>query len=223
MNRYSYFRIVTFFGILLSVGGILSAQSNTDKTLLVNGKDAGTLLQMNGHSYVDIETLAKLTNGSITFAPNQVVLTISPSNSAATSPQSKEGLSAGFTSAAIAALAEMREWKGAVGTMVTFGLAVSGAWAQTYRDRAETSLAQASVAASTDSDRDALQLLNNQHNTLSKWAGEVAADRQALNGTMTTNPYALQNDPVLIKFSKCDAFLGNMLVSRVFADNASCD
>jgi len=31
-----------------------------------------------------------------------------------------------FQSAAIAALAEMKEWKGVLGTMVTFGLAADG-------------------------------------------------------------------------------------------------
>ncbi|MGB6482637.1 MAG: hypothetical protein WBE86_04035 [Candidatus Acidiferrales bacterium] len=229
MNKYIHLRTVVLLGISLGLAGAVFAQSVTDKKLLINGKAAGAVLQVNGHSYVDIETLAKLTNGSISFEANQIVLTIPPSHpslpasSGVTSPQSTEELSKGFASAAIGALAEMREWKGAVGTMVTFGLAVSGAWAQTYYDRAEASLAQASVAASTNADRNALRLLNNQYNTLSKWAGDVAAARQALNGAMTTDPNAMQNDPVLIKFSKCDAFLSSMLISRVFADNSSCD
>lgn len=225
MNRYIHLRTVVLVGIVLSFGGVLSARSVPDKKLLINGKAAGALLQRNGHSYVDIETLAKLTNGSVTFEPNQIVLTIpaAPPSARATPPPSTQGISKRFAGAAIAALAEMREWKGAVGTMVTYGLAVSGTWAQTNRERTETSLAQASVAASTNSDRSALQLLNNQYNTLSEWAGEVAADRQALNGTITTDPNAQQNDPALIKFSKCDTFLSSMLVSGVFADNSSCD
>jgi hypothetical protein len=228
MNTYIHLRTVALVGMALSVAGVLFAQSVTDKKLLINGKAAGTILQVNGHSYVDIETVAKLMNGSLAFEPNQIVLTIPPSNAgtgaaAATPAQNTEEISKGFASAAIAALADMREWKGAVGTMVTFGLAVSGAWAHTYHEQAETSLAQASVAASSNSDRKALQLLNNEYNSLSQWASSVAAARQALNGAMTTDPNALQNDPALAKISKCDAFLSSMVVSRVFADDSSCE
>jgi hypothetical protein len=225
MNRYIHLRTVALVGVALSLAGVLCAHNVPDKELLINGKTAGALLQVNGHSYVDIETLAKLTNGSVTFKPNQIVLTIpaATASASATPPPSTQGLSKGFASAAIAALAEMREWKGAVGTMVTYGLAVSGTWAQTNHDRAETSLAQASVAASTNSDRSALQLLNNEYNTLSKWSSEVAAERQALNEAMTMDPNALQDNPVLIKFTECDKFLSSMLVGRVFADDSSCD
>ncbi len=222
MNRRLILHRGVLLGIVFSLAALLFAQSVPDKQLLINGKTAGTVLQVKGHSYVDIETLAKLTNGSVAFEPNQIVLTIPASNSSATSPQSAQGISKDFATAAIAALAEMREWKGALGTMVTFGLAVSGTWAQTYHDRAETSLAQASVAASTNSDRGALQLLTNQYTNLAKWAGEVAAERQSLNGARTMDPNALRNDPVLVNFSNCDKFLNSMLVSGVFADNSSC-
>jgi hypothetical protein len=51
----------------------------------------------------------------------------------------------------------MKEWKGVLGTMVTFGLAVDGSWAEIYHDRVRASLEQATVAASTNSDHDALQ------------------------------------------------------------------
>jgi len=223
MNRSLILHRVVLLGIVFSLAALLFAQNVPDKQLLINGKAAGRVLQVKGHSYVDVETLAKLTNGSVAFEPNQIVLTIPASSSRATSPQSAQGISKNFATAAIAALAEMREWKGALATMVTFGLAASGAWAEMYHDRAETSLSQASVAASTNSDRDALQLLTNQYSNLSKWAGEVAAERQALNGARTMNPNALRNDPVLVKFSNCDTFLNSMFVTGVFADNSSCD
>lgn len=226
MKTYLHWRTAGLIGIVLSLAGALFAQSVAEKKLLINGKPAGTILQSNGHSYVDIEALAKLMNGTISFEPDQVVLTIPPpgAGSGGSSGQNNAGeLSKGFAGAAISALAEMREWKGALGTMVTYGLAVSGRWAATYRDHAETSLAQASVAASTDSDHEALQLLNNQYNNLAKWAEGIDAARQSLNGAMTMDPNALENDPELGKISRCDAFLSSMLVSRVFADDASCD
>jgi hypothetical protein len=33
----------------------------------------GVLLQVDGHSYIDIETLAQITNESVKFEPNQIV------------------------------------------------------------------------------------------------------------------------------------------------------
>jgi hypothetical protein len=95
--------------------------------LLVNGKStSAVVLQLDGRSYIDIETLAQITNGSVKFEPNQVVLTIPNSNFDANSPQTTAALSKDFASAAIATLADMKEWKGVLGTMVTFGLAVDG-------------------------------------------------------------------------------------------------
>jgi hypothetical protein len=106
--------------------------------------------------------------------------------------------------------------------MVTFGLAAGGAWAQEYHNRVETSVTQATVAASTDSDRNALQLLNNQFANLANWASDVVAERHALNGARTVDPNGLQNDRVLAKISDCGRFLNAMLVSGAFIDNSSC-
>jgi hypothetical protein len=127
---FKYRRIVTF-GFVLLLAGALSAQRTPDKKLLVNGKStSAVVLQIGGHSYIDIEMLAQITNGSVKFESNQIVLTIPNSNFDANSPQATPALSKDFASAAIAALAEMKEWKGVLGTMVTFGLAVDGSWSQ---------------------------------------------------------------------------------------------
>jgi hypothetical protein len=224
MNKHFKFQRMVLLGFVLSLAGVLFAQRTPDKKLVVNGKaTSATVLQLDGHSYLDLETLAQITNGSVTFEPNQIVLTIPGSVSDATSAQVRQGLSKEFASAAIAALAEMKEWKGVLGTMVTFGLAVDEKWAQTYQDRVETSLSQASAAASTDSDHNALQLLNTQFANLAKWGSTVIAERHALNGARTLVPNALENDPVLAKFSSCGRFLSIMLGSGNFADNSSCD
>ena len=202
----------------------LFAQSPADKKLLVNGKNTGvTVLQAEGRFYIDIETLARITRGTVTVEPTQIVLTIPSANSDATSAQTKEELSRDFVSAAIVALSEMREWKGALRTMVTYGLAVDGSGAQTYREQAETSMAQAAVEASTSADRNALQLLNNEFAHLSKWENDVFENRKVLNGAETIDPNALQNDPALTKISDCGRFLNTMLVGRTFADNSSCN
>jgi hypothetical protein len=218
------------FGLVLACAGILFAQSSSDRSLIVNGKLAGKVVQIGGHSYIDLETVAQITNGSVMIEPNRVLLNI-PGLEAGPGPEARPsaappppppGLSREFARLAIAELAEMREWRGAIGTILTYGVPVVGTWPQDYHDRVNASLNQAAVAATTDSDRDALQLLQNEFENLSQWADGVVATRNSLNATKTVNPNFMQNDPALAKISECSRFLSSMLVSGVFADNSSC-
>ncbi len=216
-----------FFLSLLSLGLILSvsetvAQDTPTKTLIVNGNtvDAG-VVQIEGRSYVDIEGLAKGIGGSVTFEGNQVSLTI-PTPSPSPAPQTQEGMSKEFQKIAVFTLAEMREWKGAIGTVVTSGMPVVGTWSQDYHDRIEADLMQAALAASTDPDRQALQLLQHEFELLTDWANMVLGERQALNAARTIDPNSLQNDQSLAKISKCGQFLSSMIVSGTFSDDSSC-
>jgi len=225
-------RISNFFtfGFILLFAGILLAQNVPDRALIVNGKSAGMVVQMGGHAYVDVETVAQFTNGSVTLEPDRIVLTFpasetiaAPSPSLAPLPPAPPpGLSRNFASLAIAELAEMREWRGAVGTILTYGVPVVGTWPQDYHDRVEANLGQVGVAASTAADEDALQLLQNEFSNVERWASDVVATRQALNATNTVRPDTMQSDTTLAKISDCSRFLSSMLVSGVFADNPSC-
>lgn len=226
-NRLQFFLSFALFPLFTGASLAQSNPNKTNKTLVVNGKTIGAeLVQINGHSYLDIETLAQITKGAVSVEPNRIVLTIPTSNSeaapAATPPQSAPGLSRDFASAAVAELAEMREWRGAIGTMVTYGLAVSNSWSQDYHGRVEAGLAQTALAASTDADRSALPLLRSEFDNLTAWASEVLAARQALDGAKTVDPNALRNDPSLAKITECGRFLNGMVVSATFTDNASC-
>jgi hypothetical protein len=221
----SYFLL---FGSTLLCAGILWAQSAPDRALIVNGKSTGTVMQMGGHMYVDVETIAQFTNGSVTLAPNRIVLTFpapgtTAAPSASTAPAAPPpGLSRNFASLAIAELAEMREWRGAVGAILTYGVPVVGSWPQDYHDHAEANLAQVSVAVSTAADQEAMQLLQNEFSNLSAWASNVVATRQSMNATNTVRPDTMQSDPSLTKIANCARFLNSMLVSGSFADDPSC-
>ena len=208
-------RYAILFGLILACAGMLFAQSTSDRALFVNGKPAGTVVQIGGRSYVDIDTVAQITNGSVTVEPNRVLLTIAGlrpgPNANAVPPSPPQGVSREFARVAIAELAEMREWRGAVGTILTYGVPVVGSWPQDYRDHIEANLMQVAVAATTASDQDALQLLRNEFANLSQWAGDVVATRQSLNATKTVDPNAMQNDQTLAKISNCSQFLSSML------------
>jgi hypothetical protein len=238
-------RFLSLLSLGLSLGLILSvsetvAQDTPTRTLIVNGQtlDAGVVL-VQGRSYVDIEGLAEGMGGSVTFEANQISLTIpgpppsaalqTPPPSAApqtpppsTAPQTPEGMSKDFQKIAVFTLAEMREWKGAIGTVVTSGIPVVGTWSQDYHDRGEADLMQAALAVSTEPDRQALQLLQQQFTRLSEWADTVLGEREALNADRTINPNSLQNDQSLAKISQCGQFLSSMIVSGTFSNDSSC-
>jgi hypothetical protein len=222
---------ISYFLLLVSVlvfAGILVAQNTPDRALIVNGKQAGMVVQMGGHAYVDVETIAQFTNGSVTLEPTRIVLNFpaqetrpAPSAEPAPAPP-PPGLSRNFSSLAIALLAEMREWRGAIGTILTYNVPVVGSWPQDYHDHVDASLRQVELAASTAADGNAVQLLDNEFANLSAWANNVVDTRQAMNATNTVRPDTLQNDQALAKINNCSRFLSSMLVSGLFSDDQSC-
>jgi hypothetical protein len=224
LNRRRNFQKAVLLGLVLSLAAVLVAQSVPDKTLLVNGKPTGAVVhEIDGRSYVDVESLALITNGTLTFEADRVVLTIPDARSArAPGEATAPGLSGAFANAAIAAVAGIQQWEGALRTMVTYGLAFSGAWAQSYQDQVAASITQASMAASTDFDRNALEMLNNEYGNLTNWASKLNAERQALDGSRTVDPNALKNDAAMTKITDCSSRLGAMLVSGDVVDEPSC-
>lgn len=229
MNTRCASRITLMLGLALSLAAIVSAQGTTNtpnKTLVVNGKaiPAG-VRQINGRSYIDVEVLAQATNGVVTVEPNRVVLTMPGAGSTAApgGPASNsQELSRTFAVGAIGEVSEMREWRGAIGAMVTYGLAISGTWAQDYRNRVQTGLTQLASAAITDGDRSALQLLTTEFDNLAEWSNEIFTARQNLNGAKTVDPNALSNDPQLAKITNCGHSLEGMLISGTFSDDGGC-
>jgi hypothetical protein len=226
MSKHPSVRFAVYLASVLALSGILFAQS-TNKTLVVNGKTAGaSVRQINGRLYVDLETLAQATNAVFTVEPHRVVLTIPPSDAGAVAPddstQNSQKLSRDFSSAAISALAAMREWRVAVRAMILYGLAVSDTWVQAYHQQTLDALRQAGVAASTEADKNAFQLLSNEADMMTAWANQVEAARQELNGARTVDPNTLKDDPTLAKIQKCSQFLNSMVLSGSFNDDPSC-
>jgi hypothetical protein len=226
LSKYPSYRFVLYLAFVLLLSGMLFAQS-TNKSLVVNGKITGAgVRQINGRLYVDLEALAQATNAVFTVEPRRVVLTIPPADAAAVatddSAQNSQKLSRDFSSAAISALAAMREWRVAVRAMILYGLAVSETWVQAYHQQSMDALQQAAVVASTDADKNALQVLRNEADMMTSWANQVEADRQQLNGEKVVDPNALKDDTTLAKIQKCSQFLNSMVLSGSFNDDPTC-
>jgi hypothetical protein len=226
LSKHPSYRFVLYLAFVLLLSGMLFAQS-TNKSLVVNGKITGAgVRQINGRLYVDLEALAQATNAVFTVEPRRVVLTIPPADAAAVatddSAQNSQKLSRDFSSAAISALAAMREWRVAVRAMILYGLAVSETWVQAYHQQSMDALQQAAVVASTDADKNALQVLRNEADMMTSWANQVEADRQQLNGEKVVDPNALKDDTTLAKIQKCSQFLNSMVLSGSFNDDPTC-
>jgi len=195
-------------------------------TLVMNGRTADeAVVQIDGHSYLDVETLARIMNATVSFEPGRVILTGPAAEIAGKPAPIAQGLSKEFARAGIAQLAEMREWKGAISSAIRSGVA-GGNWLapllHEHRARAGESLSQASVAAKTESDKKAVQLLRSEFTNLGEWDNQVQATIQSLNAEQNLNPPAAQSDPLLAKISECGSFLNAMLVGGDFADSPSC-
>jgi hypothetical protein len=227
MKPKSRLALAASFGLILLLAGVLFAQSVSNRALVVNGKQVDApLVQFEGHSYTDIQALAAALNGSLIFEPNRVVLTLpgpdSTSSSGDSTAHEVPPLSRDFARAAIAEIAGLREWRGVITTIITYGLPVVGTWPQDYHDRVEADLMQTQVAAVNESDQKAVQLIENQFANTEAWSSDVVSERQALNAARSVDPNALQNDVLLTKITNCGRFLSNMIVSGLFSDDMSC-
>jgi hypothetical protein len=217
--------------VLLVASGMAFAQvEHQSRTLLVNGHSGqAAVIQENGHAYVDLEALAQIVNGSLSFNANRIVLTLPPA--AAGTPTSVEsrtpaddtGLSRDFMKAAIEEISLIREWGSPVGYAIQNGYPLKEEWVAQYREQAASGLRLASVAASTNADRSALQLLTNEFEGVRDWSNKLVAAGKAMDtAKYSMSENGLRNDPQSQKLITCWRFLASMLGSGSFQDDSSC-
>jgi hypothetical protein len=213
--------------VLLVVPALaLSQAAQETRTLIVNGQPGQvTVVQVNGRSYVDLEALARVANGSLGFNGNQITLTLPgaanapPPTTTSGSPPANPGFSKGFLKAGIEQMSLIREWRSALANAIQNGFPVAADWLATYQGQAATALRLTSVAASTDSDRNAFQLLTNEFENMKQLSNKYVAARQSLNYIA---PDSLTNDPLNQKIVNCGHSLAAMAASGEFVDDGSC-
>jgi hypothetical protein len=222
--------LCSLFLVILSASECALTQAGQEnRTLVINGqKGEAAILQVNGRSYIDLETLARIANGSVGFQGNQIVLTLpvhamsSPATAPAAGQPIHTGFSRDFMAAGIEEMAVIREWRSAIAYAIQNGYPIAGDWVASYRGRAAESLRLASIAASTDSDQNALQLLTNEFETVRKWSGNLVEARRSMDASKYMSPDALENDVQFQKILSCAHFLTPVLASGKFQDDPSC-
>lgn len=212
---------------VLAVAGLAFSQAvQQNGTLTVSGQPGQTpVLQINGRSYVDLEALARLANASLAFKGNQITLTLPASGVStptAPHPESQPAISEfskDFLKAGIEEMTVIREWRSALVNAVQNGYPVTDDFVAGYRGQAATNLRLASVAASTDSDRDAFQLLRNELDNIQKLSNKLLAARKNMNYISRD---ALKDEPLDQQILICARSLAAMAASGQFQDDGSC-
>lgn len=196
---------VTVLMPLLLIAGMAAQTQRPRPTLVIQGCTVETpVIQMQGRTLVDVQELARITNGSLSFESDQIILTMPRCDASKTvgNDAGKSRFSGSFTKAGIEAAASIREWGGMLMITVQNGYPVGNTMAgntiMAYQGRAADGFAFASPAASTDSDNRGLELLRNEFNNVQAWADTFIKARNSLSAAnLTTSEGAIKNDPVM--------------------------
>jgi hypothetical protein len=195
--------------LMLPLNGDAQAPK-TGSTFTIAGHAGETqLLQVNGKSYVEIETA------------NGTILTLPPSDATeqASTPPAKPGFSRAFTDAGIEEMGVIREWRIAIVNAVLNNTPVSEDWVSTQHRLAEKNLALASAAASTDDDRSAYPLLSAEFNNMQTLSEQYIAIRK--QGSFIS-PDTFHSTPLEDQILSCARNFVSMTESHEFQDQPSC-
>jgi hypothetical protein len=204
------------------------------RTLVVDGRPGQAIVaEIDGRPYVEIAGLAEITHGSLSFKADRIVLSLPPSSmtpppaeppAEPADPQAHgSGLSREFMRAGIEEIATMREWASTLAYAIENGYHITDEWAANYREQAAHDLRLASVVASTEADRNALQLLTHEFETVRDWSNKLVQERKSMDtAKYALSENALRDDPISRKIVTCGHFLATMFGSGSFDDNPSC-
>jgi len=223
-------RLVVLLAFPIAAGSQTPLQT---RTLTIAGQsDRAPVVQINGKSYVEIESLARMTHGSLRFQGNQIILTLPPTSASITDPSAsvpppsaqpdkppQPGLSEGFLKAQIDALTQIRDWHVAIVSAVQSNNPVTENWVGPLRRSADSRVALATAAAATDPDRKAVELLRNQFNNMQQMSDQFLALHTQ---SSYTPPDSFAGNPLDQKIVSCEHALASMAATRQFQDDISC-
>jgi len=201
---------------------VLSLTAQQTNSLVINGqRGQAKVIQVEGRNYVEVEGLARLTNGSLSFNGNQIVLSLPGSGEAPTpaSAPPASGFSKDFLTAAIEAMSQAREWHAALKNAMERGYPLSEDWIGPFRRQTQQSVRLAGVAASTEADKNLAALLGNVVNNMNSLSDKYL---QLTKNMTYFAPNALESDPIDQKLRACGHSLAAMAGSNQFVDDGTC-
>jgi len=222
-------RPVMLGAVLLMVAVAMAQSQREMEALSVQGyQGQASVIRYQGHVFVDAQELAQITNGSLSFEKNRIILTLpAPDGSSSSDDAHTSDFSRPFIKSAVEAMASIREWGGMLMVTVQNGYPVGDTMAGNtivaYQDRAADNVALASAAASTASDSRGLELLQNEFNNVQVWSDKFVEARRSMSAAnLTVSEGALKNDEGAQKILRCGQFLAQMFAGGTFQDDAVC-
>jgi hypothetical protein len=206
----------------------IAAQAQTQTppqstTLVVAGRTGeAPVIQLNGKSYVEVESLARITHGALRFQGSQIILNLASGAGAAAAPTQAERppqLSAGFSSAEIEAVTQIREWRAALVNAIENNYPVTDSWVARLRRSAEAKVQLALAAVSTDPDRLTAQLLQNELTNMQQMSDQFVAMHTKAN---YIPPDSFEHNALDDKILACERALATMAATKQFADEIAC-
>jgi hypothetical protein len=213
--------------LFCSVAVLRMVQAGPQNRTLVLAGHQGELpvVEMGGRFYVEIEALTRLANGSLSFRGSQIVVTLplprtnTQTNHLETGQSATSGFSRDFLKAAIEEMAVIREWRSTLTNAVRQGFPVTEDWVTSFHAQAQKNLRLVSLAAATESDRNALNLVTNELNNMKKLSDRFVEANKSRTYIATD---ALANDPLDQRILNCAHSLATMAANDEFVDDGSC-
>jgi len=205
--------------ILLALALSLAAQQTN--VLLISGQPGSAkVIQVDGRNYVEVEGLVRLTKSSISLNGNQIILTFPGSTTDAPAPvASATGFSKDFVAAGMEAMAQMREWHAALKNAIDRSYPLAEDWLTAHRAQAQQALRLASLASSTDADKNAYPFLSSEFNNMRQLSDKYL---QMSQSRTYIAPGSFDSDPLDQKLRSCWRSLAAMATANQFIDDGSC-
>ena len=199
----------------------LSLTAQQSNFLIVAGQPGSAkVIQVDGRNYVEVESFARLTNGSISFSGNQIILTLPGSTTdAPTIATPSARFSKDFVAAGMDAMAHMREWHAALKSAIDRSSPLAEDWLTANRVQAQQALRLASLAVSTTADKNALPFLTKEFNNMRDLSDKYL---QISKSRTYIAPGSLDTDPLDQKIRTCGRLLASLATANQFVDDGSC-
>ena len=210
--------LLTTFIMLLANLRTQSLQKYSMLTIAGHPGEA-PLIQVNGKSYIDTESLAQLSQGTLSFKANRVILTLPVTEPEVPVPHVATGFSSGFTRAGIEELSVIREWRIAIVYAVQHNTPASVDWIAAQHRLAEKNLSLASSAASTDDDRSAYPLLSSEFNNMQNLSEHYIVVRAQ---SSFISPDTFNSSPLEDQILRCARGFVAMTESHELQDQPAC-
>lgn len=222
-------RVSLLIAAMTILGSVIALSQGQLQTLAVSGYPGSVpVVQVNGKNYVQVDALAQVVNGSLSFHGNQATLMLTgsggnagpaASSTASTNSGVNSSFSKEFLRAGIEEMSTIREWHSALSTVIENQYPFTQDWLSRYQGEAMTNLRLAQAAAATDADQNAASLITNEYQKMKQLSDKYMAKRANMNYIASD---ALKNDPLDQSIIACGKSLSAMAGSGQFTDDGSC-